>query len=56
MAELCTPADLTYEQRLAGFDWTIAERELGYAPAGPLNIGWYCSDRICAPGQAQSPP
>ncbi len=39
-----------YAERLAGFDWSIAERELGYAPGGPLNIGWHCSDRICALG------
>ncbi len=40
----------TYEDRVAGFDWSIAERELGYRPGAPINIGWYCSDRLCALG------
>jgi acetyl-CoA synthetase len=40
----------TYEERLAGFDWSIAERELGHVPGGPINIGWHCSDRLCALG------
>jgi acetyl-CoA synthetase len=40
----------TYEERLAGFDWSAAERELGYAPGHPINIGWHCTDRICALG------
>jgi len=42
----------SYEERLAGFDWSIAERELGYHQGDPLNIGWYCSDRICQMGMA----
>ena len=40
----------TYEERLATFDWSIAERDLGYVPGGPINIGWHCSDRICSVG------
>ncbi len=32
-------------------EWSIAERELGYTPGGPINIGWHCSDRICATGR-----
>ena len=43
----------TYEARVAGFDWSIAERELGYVPGAPINIGWYCTDRICALGLAR---
>ena len=39
-----------YEQRLTGFDWSIGEDELGYRSGAPLNIGWHCSDRICALG------
>ena len=27
--------------------WEVAERELGIVPGGPVNIGWYCTDRIC---------
>jgi acetyl-CoA synthetase len=42
----------TYEERLAGFDWSLAERELGLARGGPVNIGWHCSDRICEMGRA----
>jgi acetyl-CoA synthetase len=45
----------SYEERLAGFDWSIAERELGYRPGDPINIGWYCTDRICAQGRAGAP-
>jgi acetyl-CoA synthetase len=40
-----------YEKRRAGFDWSIGERELGYRRGDPINIGWYCSDRICATGR-----
>jgi acetyl-CoA synthetase len=32
--------------------WADAERELGYVPGGPINIGWHCSDRICRTGRA----
>jgi acetyl-CoA synthetase len=45
----------SYEARLAGFDWSIAERELGWTPGEPLNIGWHCSDRICRLGLADKP-
>ncbi len=43
----------SYEERLQGFDWSIAEQELGYTPGGRINIGWYCSDRICDLGLGQ---
>ena len=39
-----------YEELLQGFNWAIAERELGYTRGAPLNIGWMCSDRICHQG------
>src|ERR1035438_10140311 len=42
----------SYEQLTADFDWSIAERELGYKPGDPINIGWMCSDRICHLGMA----
>ena len=42
-----------YEERRAGFDWAMAERELGLRPGGPVNIGWHCTDRICELGRAQ---
>jgi acetyl-CoA synthetase len=43
----------SYEERVKDFDWSISERELGYEKGGRINIGWYCSDRICELGQAQ---
>jgi acetyl-CoA synthetase len=42
----------SYDERLKNFDWSIAERELEYTPGGTINIGWYCSDRICQMGKA----
>jgi acetyl-CoA synthetase len=45
----------SYEERRKQFDWTIAERELGWRRGEPINIGWYCSDRICQLGLAAKP-
>ena len=45
----------SYEARLTDFDWSIAERELGWTPGEPINIGWHCSDRICRLGLADKP-
>ena len=42
----------SYEERIKNFDWSIAEKELGYKDGDILNIGWYCSDRICEMGKA----
>ena len=42
----------SYEELTANFDWSIAERELGYRPGEAINIGWMCSDRICHLGMA----
>jgi len=33
--------------------WAQAERELGYVAGGPINIGWHCTDRICASGRGR---
>ncbi|MGE5406340.1 MAG: AMP-binding protein [Methanosarcina sp.] len=33
--------------------WHPAEKELGYIPGENINIGWYCSDRICLMGKAE---
>jgi acetyl-CoA synthetase len=41
-----------YEERIKNFDWSIAEKELEYRDGNVLNIGWYCSDRICLKGKA----
>lgn len=45
----------SYEKRLEDFDWSIAEKELNYVPGGNINIGWYCSDRICEMGKGDKP-
>ena len=46
-----TLASPTYDELRATLDWSVAERELGYRPGAPLNIGWMCSDRICQAGR-----
>ena len=43
----------SYEDRLRNFSWSLAEQELEYVPGGTINIGWYCSDRICLKGQGE---
>jgi acetyl-CoA synthetase len=40
-----------YEERIKNFDWFVAEKELEYRDGNVLNIGWYCSDRICLKGK-----
>ena len=42
----------SYEERLKNFDWSIAAKELEYKDGDVINIGWYCSDRICRKGNA----
>lgn len=41
----------SYQKRLLDFDWSIAEKELEYHDGDIINIGWYCSDRICFQGK-----
>jgi acetyl-CoA synthetase len=41
-----------YEERIRDFDWSISEKELGYQAGDVINIGWYCSDRICDMGKS----
>jgi acetyl-CoA synthetase len=43
---------ISYEDRASGFNWSISERELGYSAGDSINIGWYCTDRICKMGKA----
>jgi acetyl-CoA synthetase len=43
----------SYDERMKNFDWNIAEKELDYKPGDVINIGWYCSDRICQMGKAE---
>lgn len=45
----------SYEERVKNFDWSIAEKELDYKDGNNINIGWYCSDRICQQGKADKP-
>ena len=47
---------ISYDERIKNFDWSIAEKELDYQPGNVINIGWYCSDRICKLGKADKPP
>ncbi|TET21936.1 MAG: acetate--CoA ligase [Candidatus Stahlbacteria bacterium] len=41
-----------YEERYKNFDWAQAQEHLGYKEGDFLNIGYYCSDRICDQGKA----
>ena len=45
----------SYDERIKNFDWSISEKELGYSDGDVINIGWYCSDRICQMGKADKP-
>ncbi len=45
----------SYEERLKNFNWSISEKELDYKPGQVINIGWYCSDRICEQGKGEKP-
>jgi acetyl-CoA synthetase len=42
----------SYEERIKGFDWSLSEEELGYIPGNRINIGRYCTDRICQMGKS----
>lgn len=42
----------SYEETMKNFSWKDAEEELGYKPGDFINIGEYCSDRICKLGFA----
>jgi len=42
----------SYEARAKDFTWAQSEQELGHQPGATINIGWYCSDRICQQGKA----
>jgi len=45
----------SYEEQYRNFSWTTSEKELDYEPGGVINIGWYCSDRICEQGKGDKP-
>ncbi len=42
----------TYEEEINNFKWEISCKELGYNEGDVINIGEYCSDRICRMGKA----
>jgi acetyl-CoA synthetase len=44
----------SYEERVKNFDWSLAEKELGFKKGEVINIGWYCSDRICEMGKGKN--
>jgi len=41
----------TYEEEQKDFKWEISEKELGYKAGDVINIGEFCSDRICRQGK-----
>jgi acetyl-CoA synthetase len=43
----------SYEERVKTFSWSTSENELEYTNGNIINIGWYCSDRICQKGKAE---
>ena len=43
----------SYDERIKTFDWSLSESELDYKDGNVLNIGWYCTDRICQMGKAE---
>lgn len=45
----------SYDERVKNFDWSVSEKELDYQAGNVINIGWYCSDRICQLGKADKP-
>ena len=51
---LVSPSDV-YQQLCEGLDWSTAEAELGFHGAGPCNIGWLCTNRLCYVGLGNKP-
>ena len=41
-----------YEETYKDFSWEISKKELGYKDGDNINIGEYCTDRICRLGKA----
>ncbi|MFH1726913.1 MAG: acetate--CoA ligase [Pseudomonadota bacterium] len=42
----------SYDEKARDFNWSDSEKELGYKDGDVINIGWYCTDRICEMGKA----
>lgn len=45
----------SYEKRVKDFTWEASEAELGYKKGDVINIGEYCTDRICRLGKGEKP-
>ncbi|MGD2087111.1 MAG: acetate--CoA ligase [Candidatus Aminicenantes bacterium] len=45
----------SYEERVKDFTWEVSEVELGYKKGDVINIGEYCTDRICRLGKGEKP-
>lgn len=45
----------SYEDQIANFKWAVSEKELGYKTGDIINIGEYCTDRICRMGKKDKP-
>ncbi len=43
----------SYDERNQGFDWSLAQKEVDYKEGSPINIGYYCTDRICEQGLSE---
>ncbi|MFC1724016.1 acetate--CoA ligase [candidate division KSB1 bacterium] len=43
----------SYDEIIKDFKWSISESELGYNNGDVINIGWYCSDRVCKMGKSE---
>ncbi len=41
----------SYEEKVKSFSWDQSESELGYKTGDTINIGEYCTDRICRLGK-----
>jgi acetyl-CoA synthetase len=46
------PKSYTYKELSENLSWSVSENELEYQNGNIINIGWYCSDRICHKGKA----
>ena len=47
-----TPNMKPYEEEVKEFSWGISKKELNYKEGDIINIGEYCTDRICRAGKA----
>ncbi|TRZ51934.1 acetate--CoA ligase [bacterium] len=42
-----------YDEEIKTFSWDISKKELGYKDGDVINIGEYCTDRICRMGKGE---